>query len=731
MNSRNARHKAVRLVFSISLTGVEALWCSAAIAQEAMRTAPDSVLQEIVVTAERREQSLQQVPISATVLSAADLSAKGVTSISALQQVAPSVAINTNNRSTFVNIRGVGIGQATPTSTPGVAFYLDGQLIPHEYFISQAFYDISSVEILRGPQGTLTGQNSTGGAMYLRTPEPTFDDTSGYLDLSGGNFSHYRGVGALNIGFNDNVALRVAAVHESVDSFTNNIGPSGREPGNGTLTAVRANLALQTSDARLKINLRGENFDFNSDNIALKSRNDTVSTDPFVIEQDARTFAKQSGYRTSAEARYELFSSVQLRALTSWQNGHVFDQTDADLSATAAPNTGPNGGRVTQARTGFQTWVNEVNLLSSGSGPFQWVVGAFAMRDDVSLTFYRDAAHTTEFVSPTTTIALSVTRNKSHSMFGQGNWFVTPKIELIVGARYSWDRQVFERTNVNNTPFDPAFTGEPQESSSLTGKLGINYHLEGGTLLYATASKGYKAGGVNLIPGSPNYSPESNRVYELGTKSEWLGHRLRVNADIFHSDYQNIQFLSQVAGFPVTQNALAAKSSGAELEVTGQFGGLGLNLGAGYLDAKFSQSACVSNSDAPGTGPGCPTNLRLVPDGTVLPFSPKWTINGGIQYEIPLGNERKLTPRLQWVHLSDLFATSFPSTVSFVPAHDLIDARVSLQVNDRYTVEGFVTNLTDERYVAAQVQASTNSAAGIIYGAPRQYGLRLMVNFGK
>src|SRR5689334_2547167 len=116
-----------------------------------------AVLEEVVVTAERREVSLQDVPASATVLNAESLAAQGVRSVIDIQQVAPSVAINTYNRSTFINIRGVGIGQSAPTSNPGVAYYIDGMFIPHEQFIAQSFFDIDSVEVLRGPQGTLTG----------------------------------------------------------------------------------------------------------------------------------------------------------------------------------------------------------------------------------------------------------------------------------------------------------------------------------------------------------------------------------------------------------------------------------------------------------------------------------------------------------------------------------------------------------------------------------------------
>ena len=197
-------------------------------------------LDEVVVTAERREVNLQKVPASATVLSAEGLAAGGVDNVIDIQAVAPSVAINTYNRSTFINIRGVGIAQSAPTSNPGVAYYIDGTYIPHEQFIAQTFYDIESVEVLRGPQGTLTGQNSTGGAIYVRTPTPDFDRFSGYIDQTVADYDWYRTVAAVNVPIADTLALRVSGVYDDRGSFTDNIGPSGSEPGSGTDRAVRA-----------------------------------------------------------------------------------------------------------------------------------------------------------------------------------------------------------------------------------------------------------------------------------------------------------------------------------------------------------------------------------------------------------------------------------------------------------------------------------------------------------
>ena len=197
------------------------------------------VLEEVVVSAERREVNLQDVPISATVLTGESLAAQGIDNIIEIQQVAPSVAINTYNRSTFINIRGVGIAQSAPTSNPGVAYYIDGVFIPHEQFIAQSFFDIESLEVLRGPQGTLTGQNSTGGAVYVRTPAPTFGEFSGYLDQTIADYDWYRTVGAVNVPVSDTLAIRVTA--HPVASATREVrNATGTSNGDGRLTYTRA-----------------------------------------------------------------------------------------------------------------------------------------------------------------------------------------------------------------------------------------------------------------------------------------------------------------------------------------------------------------------------------------------------------------------------------------------------------------------------------------------------------
>jgi iron complex outermembrane recepter protein len=686
-------------------------------------TATDDTLQEVIVTAERRAQNLQDVPISATVFTGEELTRRGVTDLGGIQLVAPSIVINQYNRSAFVNIRGVGIAQSAPTSSPGVAYYINGQLIPHEQFIGQSFYDIASIEVLRGPQGTLTGQNSTGGAIYVTTPEPRFGEYSGSLEQTVGNYSWLRTVGAVNLGFTDNLAVRVAAVYDQRDSFTDNIGPSPSQPGDMANSSQRMQLSWRALDGRLDTNLFYEHFDWETDNNAVKRRGDTVSSDPFTIQEDARSFMTQEGQRASAELRYGLTDGMDIRFQASWQDGQTRDQTDGDRTATAPPQPPTaNVGRVAFASTRFVTWIYELNLLSTHEGPVQWVAGAFYLDENVPVTLLRDNRNTTDFVSSTSTI-ITEADNKSMSVFGQVNAFVTDQLELIGGLRYSEDEQYYNRIALPGPPLPPGTdrVGPPAESDEVTGKAGANYHWSDDSMLYGTVSKGYKAGGVNLTLGTPNFEPETNLVYELGVKTMMLDRHLRLNSAVFYSDYKDIQLSSLYNGLPLTQNAASGEAWGAELELLGRFGGFGFNAGVGWLDATFAEPASIVNTST--------NTQQIVPAGASLVFSPEWTISAGVEYVFPVG-KGTLIPRLQWSHVDEQLATPFPSASTIVPSRSLWDARLTWDSGGMWMVEAFATNFADETYIASQIQNSTSATGGIIYGAPLQFGARVRLNFG-
>jgi iron complex outermembrane recepter protein len=722
---------------SVLWFAVSAVLSGGALAQ----TPESSALEEIVVTAERREVSLQEVPASATVLSAESIAQQGIDNVIELQQVAPSVAINTYNRGTFINIRGVGIAQSAPTSNPGVAYYIDGNYIPHETFISQSFYDIESIEVLRGPQGTLTGQNSTAGAIYIRTPAPELGQTSGYIDVTAADYEWYRAVGAVNVPLGEKIAVRLAGVYDTKDSFTDNIGPSSSEPGSGEMIGARAAMRIKPFDS-LTLDLRYEYFDYQTDYNAIKNRNDRVSSDPFVIQEDAISFLNQDGYRASAEARVDIGSSMQFRALTSYLDGDNFDQADGDRTATALPvppplptngaNTAAFPGRVGYTAQSFETSVTEVNLLSTGESRFQWVTGAFYMTEKTPVAVLRDNRNTVTLLQSNSTIRAEA-ENTSTSVFGQADIRITDSFALDFGARYSEDEQEYTRFEL---PPAPPPAGNPPgcfpcattiKTDEVTGRVGLKYFAGEDTMLYGTVSRGYKAGGVNLDPRLGFFQPEINEVAELGMKTTVADGRLRINGNVFYSEYEGIQLsaLTRIGGptgplSPNTVNGPAAEIYGAELESLAQFGGLGINFGISYLQTEFVEQATIVN-----TGTNLP---QTVFPGAELPFAPEITASAGIQYDIMIG-DMTLTPRFQSSYIDEQNATPFPSPTTIVPSRVVSDVRLTLLPTEHLKLEGFVTNVFDKTYIAVQVQDASSAAGGFLYGAPRQYGVRLKYSF--
>jgi iron complex outermembrane receptor protein len=683
-----------------------------------------SALEEIVVTAERRELNLQEMPASATVLTADALAKQGVDNVIDIQQVAPAVAINTYNRSTFINIRGVGIAQSAPTSNPGVAYYVDGNFIPHEHFIAHSFYDIESIEVLRGPQGTLTGQNSTGGAVYVRTPTPDFDDFSGYVDVTAADYDWHRAQGALNVPMSEMFALRLAAVYDEKDSFTNNIGPSPSNPGASDFRGARATFRAKPTEG-FTLDLRYEYFDLDSDYNPVKNRNDLVTKDPYTIEEDANSYLTQEGYRAGAEARIDIGSSVQFRALTSYLDAENYDQADGDRTATALPQPPPtNVGRVGYTAQSFRTSVTEVNLLSIGDNPVQWVVGAFYMDETTPTKVLRDNRNTVTFVSATSTTD-TVAYNESRSVFGQVDWRIAEKFALDVGARYSEDEQKYKRNLIPGNPPGCFPCSTTAESDEVTGRVGGKFFASDDVMLYGTVSRGYKAGGNNLDPRLGSFGPETNEVLELGAKTEVLDGRLRINGDVYYSIYDGVQLaaLTSVGAGPLVPNTLNGPEAtiyGAELELQGQFGGFGFNFGGAYMEAKFSEAGSVTDTV---------TNAnRAIVDGQGMPFAPAYTLTGGVEYEILFG-DMSLTPRVQASFLDEQYATPFKYPVTRVPSRVVTDARLTFKPTEQLAIEAFCSNILDETYVAVQLQNASSADGGYIFGAPRQYGARLKYSF--
>jgi iron complex outermembrane receptor protein len=495
----------------------------------------------------------------------------------------------------------------------------------------------------------------------------------------------------------------------------------------------------------LSFDLRYEHFDFKSDYNAIKNRNDTVTADPFTIEEDALSYLNQDGYRASLEGRWDITSGMQLRAITSKLSADNTDQADGDRTATALPvppnlqPTGPNTvlypGRVGYTNQITETNVTEVNLLSTGEQKLNWVVGGFYMTETIPVQVLRDNRNTLTFVQSNSSI-IAEAKNESSSGFGQVDFRLTDSFELNAGARYSKDSQEYTRTALPGTAPPGCFPcTNIAESSETTGKIGAKFFASDATMFYVTASKGYKAGGVNLDPRLPLFDPETNTVGELGIKTTVADGQLRINADVFYSKYKNIQVsaLVPVAGSPpqpAAVNGPEADIYGSELELLGQFGALGFNVGLSVLHTETTESLVMTNSAV------SPPQDQLVPEGTDLPFSPPVTLSAGVEYGFKIG-EGTLTPRLQASYMDSQWATFFQtSSATFnadkltkVPSHTVVDFRLTYVPMKQLQLEAFVSNVLDETYIAVQVQEASSASGGYLYGAPRQIGARIKYSF--
>jgi iron complex outermembrane receptor protein len=694
--------------------------------------APAQGPQEVVlVTAERRAQNLNEVPIAATVFSGEEMVNKGIDRIHDVQQFVPNVAIHTYNRSTFFNIRGVGLAVSAPAAQPGVAYYIDGLFIAKEQLVAHTFFDLESMEVLRGPQGTLTGQNSTGGAVYARSAAPDFDSTGGYIDQTIGDYDWYRTTGAFNTPLGDKAALRIAGVYEDRGSYTDNIGPSGSEPGSGAFLGARIKLALRPTDL-VSLNLGLDYFDNDTDYNAVKNRNDLVTSDPFVIQEDGITYRKQDGFRASAELIVDTEADIQFRWISSIQQADQEDQADGDRTATALPvpegepasgsNRAMYPGRISQAYNEFDYVTTEFNILSTGDSALQWVAGAFYLEEEIPTELYRDNYHTVDFVESNSDIVTSSDAS-STAVFGQINYRFSDSFEFIAGARRSEDDFELTRYALPGPPPPGGFPNISSTSSTeTTGRVGLNFFANDDVMFYGTFSKGYKPGAVNLTPGYADYEPEQNEVLEFGMKSTWMDGRLGFNTALFSSDIKNFHLLSllSVGGgppLPTFQNGTKGKSEGVEFELTYTSArDLMVNAAIGYLSAEFAQDNILNDAIAGGN--------ELVSKGSPMPFAPDLTASFGIQRTFDVGG-KQLTPRFQVAYIDDQLATPFLHTETFVPSHTVADLRLRYEPSDQLRLEGFINNVFDETYIAAQIQDASSADGGLLYGAPRHFGVRL------
>lgn len=732
-----------RLRVSLAVLAAGQFFALGAQAQDAETSGDDA----IIVTAQRREENLQDVSVAVTAVSGESLAAKGIDRLDGLQFVSPGLTVTDAGLAQQVNIRGIGIATINPAIANGVATYVDGVFQP-PIVTTNSFYDVDSVEVFRGPQGTFVGSNSTGGAIFINSRDPDLGEVNGYFEGSVGNYD-YRGMeGAFNLPIGNTLAVRVAGTYQNRNSFYDDIGPLNNQPGRLDEFGVRIGALWEPSDSFSAL-LKADWAEKESGGYAVRpilgtAYEDYRTNDIRILDYDSIAQNNEFAFQTTLEMNYEFDSGLVLRSLSGYQNKRFYNRYDND-GTNAARYSAADAAVLTQQATNLDARekiiTQEINIISPSEERFDYVVGGYFQRNLIDVPV--------GILSAPPVNVFTHNRKTTLGVFAQFTYDLLDTLSIDVGARYSsYDvRQEGAVTvGIGFPGFPPGgvvvadLTGEHSDAR-MTGKVALNWSPDTDNLIYAFVARGYKAGG--FASAVREFDPETVMDYEIGWKSTMLNGDLQTQIGAFYYDYNNFQFgsLEPATGQVNPDNITGAKIMGLEAQLQYHVGGLRLDAGLALNDSKLGDATFI---DVRGIGlafPGAP-QVPQCPTGqpTTLPtcidyvpftiqtgggknlYSPGLTFNLGASYEFALGDVT-ITPSINYGYVGSQY-----TYLAYDPLRDRIASRglVNAQIGfnfDRYSIVAFATNLTDEEYVSGQETATE------YYGAPRQYGVRARVEF--
>jgi len=711
---------------------------------------------EVIVTARRRNESLQRTPLSGSVLSGTDLANKGVANVDALQFATPSVVVNNFGQGIDFNVRGIGKGEHNTQTATGVITYRDGAPTFPGYFQGEPYYDIANIQVLRGPQGTIVGQNATGGAVFVNSNDPIIGGGyRGYISANVGNYAEFGVQGAVNLPVSDTFAARVALFGTRRDGFYDIKGPNGTKytGNNGDVRQIAGRISLlwkPTPQLTILSKTDLDYLDFGA-YVATPYQNYrpvgvaplTTYSDLFDLSLNSPQEARDKFYRSILRVNYQFDNGLQLRSVSGYSRGNT--KYRADLDGTARVATGPGVTPVilpTADRTFFDNLnerqiSEELTLISPDTARISYLVGIFGVWNKYDfLPPFQFVSDNSSLPGPASEYRLQgINPNRSLAAFGQLGFAITPALKLELGGRYTTSRS---RNDIDILQFGVPITAEQKtKSNNFSYKASLGWTADANNFLYAFVATGFKPGGLNPPVGLPapnSFKEETVRSYEAGWKSSFANRRIRTTLSAFYNAYDDFQVIIANPDFPVFGTEInvpnTTKIYGFEAEAQARFGALSFDIGGNVTRSSIGEFFAVDPRRGiitvapcdPETGPGNAACVNL--KGRDQTYAPKFTFNVGASYEIPLGNGSKLTPRINYGHIGPQWATLF-ETRTFgdrIEDRNIVNAQLAYG-NGGLTVTAYATNLTDQHYPAA-----LNS--GLYFaGAPRQYGLKVLQAF--
>ena len=716
------------------------------------------MLEEVVTTARKREEPLQDTPVASTVLSGQALDLRFYTDLKTMDFPAPNVnitSIGAFNNAIAVTIRGIATTDPDSTFEQSVALFADGIYLPRPAASSLDMFDVEQVEVLRGPQGTLFGRNTTAGAIQLRSKRPT-DEQDLDIKLTLGEFGRADLRAAFNHSISDTVNARIAVMSQNFAGYYKN--PEGERVGRDDILSFRPILSYTPND-RLDWTFIGEYHRNRSDTRPILNQSNNThglcrgrmqcglpigqTDEEFRIPLDSPGFHDAKVWGLTAEMNYYLDAGT-LTWLTNYRNMSEDFGYDAD------------GSPVTYFHVDLRDqphdqWSTELRFTSELGDQFDYVVGAYFFQQTYKLTRIT-STHFNPANDVSTRISVTGQDHDAYSLYGEVNYHATEDWTLTLGGRYSNESKDFYQELFGVGTPGPR-TSQSKSWNDFGPKVGVSYNISSEAMVYFNYQRGFKSGGFNGRCGHAttcmrSFNPEEVDGLELGLKADFLDNRLRANIVLFNNEYTDLQRTTFVP-LPgdianpqetVTENASDATMQGIELELTAlPMDGLRLDLSLGFLDAEYDEYCADINGfimyDEPPTSTcGVAEEVSggrwlVEEDHTDQEFSraPEVTVSLSANYEYALdsGNYLNFNARYTWI--DDMTIHVGANVVR--PSTNLLDVSVGyMDADGRYSVTLYGKNITDELYMQGNTVVPNLFSTRTV-NEPRRYGVEVAWDF--
>lgn len=743
--------------FYLSAALLSATMATPVHAQDQEQVEPQG-LEEIVVTAQRRESNIQDTPIAVTALSSGAMEARGIKGLGNLENFAPNIQINQGRSdgggsTAAITIRGVGQNDPQFPNDPGVGMYVDGVYSARTYGGLIGLVDIDRIEVLRGPQGTLFGRNTIGGAVNIVTTPPA-QEFSGHASLLYGSYNRVEVKGSVNVPLvEDKLAARISAGFTRADGLGEQID-TGRDLSNENRKVVRAALRGTPGDdviidlvadyTRQRQNSTSGTIVavvpstsgliegiFNPilapmANASLGLPANSVFDGRFVSGKRYDNFGRapladdlDSG-GASLTVQWKPTDTLTLKSITAARAYKTHIALDADMSSYSIIST--------NAVQHQEQYSQEFQAFGSVlDGRLRYLLGLYYFkeiaRDHNNVDILPGTLQTVGFeIGQISDIALDST---NYAAFGQFDFDVLENLTLTVGLRQNHENKRFTREFRHFEGGDIFIPYQVLEKSwnSFTPRFGISWKVTDDALLYGSYAEGFKGGGWNPRPAAANigvtpFEPERIKTYEIGAKTQWLDRRLTLNVAGFTSDYSNIQLPVIIPPFNIeTKNAGRSRIYGLEVELAARpVPEATIQIGYGYFQNEYRSIA-----------PGATGTFALTDK---LPDAPSHTLNIGADYRFDLGSAGSLTLRGDGSYRSSAFKDAVNTTQIRQPGFWLASGRITWATDDKqFSVQVFGNNLFDKKYLAAGLDASVLGEINGFYGRPRELGVQASYRF--